>query len=66
MIFIDRPNMIILGIFLQVLLMSKDYNTLTLTVFALEAMVYPLEYMFTVIPLLPAYMEKSEQASFSM
>lgn len=43
--------------------MSRDYNALTLTVLALVAMLYPLEYMFPVIPLLPASMENSEQVS---
>ena len=48
---------------LQVLLMSRDYNALTMSVLALVAMMYPLEYMFPVIPLLPASLENSEQVS---
>lgn len=41
--------------------MSRDYNALTMSVLALVAMLYPLEYMFPVIPLLPASLENSEQ-----
>lgn len=43
--------------------MSRDYNSLTMTILALVAMLYPLEYMFPVIPLLPASLENAEQVS---
>jgi len=44
--------------------MSRDYNVLSMTVLALVALIYPLEYMFPVIPLLPASLVNSEQVSF--
>ncbi|XP_067943986.1 MAP kinase-activating death domain protein-like [Watersipora subatra] len=49
----------------KVLLMSKDYNALTMSVLALVAMIYPLEYMFPVIPLLPASLDNSEQLLYA-
>lgn len=45
----------------KVLIMSRDYNALTMSVLALVSMLYPLEYMFPVIPLLPCLMPSSEQ-----
>ena len=51
---------------LKVLMMSRDYNVLTMSVLALVAMLYPLEYMFPVIPLLPASLENSEQVRLTL
>lgn len=45
----------------QVLLQSDDYNALSISVMALTSMLYPLEYMFPVIPLLPTCMKNAEQ-----
>ncbi|XP_060856008.1 MAP kinase-activating death domain protein isoform X3 [Metopolophium dirhodum] len=44
----------------KVVFQSKDYNALTMSVMALVALMYPLQYMFTVIPLLPTSLPKSE------
>jgi hypothetical protein len=41
--------------------MSRDYNALTMSIMAFVAMLYPLEYMFPVIPLLPANLQGAEQ-----
>lgn len=46
---------------MQVLVQSKDYNALSMSVMAFVAMLYPLEYMFPVIPLLPTCMCGAEQ-----
>ncbi|GAV00192.1 hypothetical protein RvY_11076 [Ramazzottius varieornatus] len=45
----------------KVLLRSKDVNAVSMTVMAFVAMLYPLEYMFPVIPLLPACLPGAEQ-----
>ena len=45
----------------QVVLQSRDSNALTMSVLALVAMIYPLDYMFPIIPLLPTCMSCSEQ-----
>ena len=50
--------------FLQVILQSRDYNALTMSVMAFVSMLYPLEYMFPVIPLLPTCMASAEQVSY--
>ena len=47
----------------QVILMSRDYNALSMSVMAFVAMLYPLEYMFPIIPLLPTCMSSAEQVS---
>ena len=47
----------------QVVLQSRDYNALSMSVMAFVAMLYPLEYMFPVIPLLPTCMASAEQVS---
>ena len=41
--------------------MSRDYNALSMSIMALIGMLYPLQYMFPVIPLLPQSMPGSEQ-----
>ncbi|RZF38506.1 hypothetical protein LSTR_LSTR006101, partial [Laodelphax striatellus] len=45
----------------KVLLQSKDYNALSMSVMAFVTLIYPLEYMFPVIPLLPTCMSCAEQ-----
>ena len=46
---------------IQVVVQSRDYNALTMSVLAFVALLYPLEYMFPVIPLLPTCMTGAEQ-----
>ncbi|CAH0628860.1 unnamed protein product [Chrysodeixis includens] len=45
----------------KVVVQSRDYNALSMSVMALVAMLYPLEYMFPAIPLLPSCMNCAEQ-----
>ncbi|XP_069171410.1 MAP kinase-activating death domain protein isoform X23 [Procambarus clarkii] len=45
----------------KVLLQSRDNNALSMSVLAFVRMIYPLEYMFPIIPLLPTCMSCSEQ-----
>lgn len=45
----------------KIALQSKDYNALSMSVMAFVTMIYPLEYMFPVIPLLPSCMSSAEQ-----
>ncbi|KAK7085996.1 MAP kinase-activating death domain protein, partial [Halocaridina rubra] len=45
----------------KVVLQSRDNNALSMSVLAFVTMIYPLEYMFPVIPLLPTCMSCSEQ-----
>ncbi|XP_068612807.1 MAP kinase-activating death domain protein-like [Brachionichthys hirsutus] len=45
----------------KVILQSRDYNALSMSVMAFVTMIYPLEYMFPVIPLLPTCMASAEQ-----
>ncbi|KAK3590549.1 hypothetical protein CHS0354_023617 [Potamilus streckersoni] len=45
----------------KIVMQSRDYNALTMSVMAFVAMLYPLEYMFPVIPLLPTCMSSAEQ-----
>ncbi|KAG8190369.1 hypothetical protein JTE90_022014 [Oedothorax gibbosus] len=45
----------------KLLMQSRDYNALTMSVMAFVTMIYPLEYMFPVIPLLPTCMNGAEQ-----
>lgn len=44
----------------KVVLQSRDYNALSMSVMAFISLVYPLEYMFPVIPLLPISLDHSE------
>ena len=48
---------------IQIVLQSRDYNALSMSVMAFVAMLYPLEYMFPVIPLLPTCMSSAEQVT---
>lgn len=50
----------------KIILQSRDYNALSMSVMAFVTMIYPLEYMFPVIPLLPTCMKSAEQVSLSM
>lgn len=45
----------------KVVFQSRDYNALTMSVISMVHMLYPLEYMFPVIPLLPTCMQQAEQ-----
>ncbi|XP_023247845.1 MAP kinase-activating death domain protein [Copidosoma floridanum] len=45
----------------KILLQSRDYNALSMSVMAFVTMIYPLEYMFPAIPLLPTSMSGAEQ-----
>ncbi|KAL3316837.1 hypothetical protein Ciccas_004516, partial [Cichlidogyrus casuarinus] len=45
----------------KVVLQSKDYNALTMCVMALTTLLYPLQYMFPIIPLLPTSLKGAEQ-----
>ncbi|XP_050526812.1 MAP kinase-activating death domain protein isoform X2 [Daktulosphaira vitifoliae] len=44
----------------KVVFQSRDYNALSMSIMALISLLYPLQYMFTVIPLLPNSLQKSE------
>ncbi|XP_035783817.1 MAP kinase-activating death domain protein-like isoform X2 [Anopheles albimanus] len=45
----------------KVIIQSRDYNALSMSVMAFVHLIYPLEYMFPVIPLLPTCMGSAEQ-----
>lgn len=45
----------------KIVFQSRDYNALTMSVISFVHMIYPLEYMFPVIPLLPTCMNLAEQ-----
>lgn len=45
----------------KIVVQSRDYNALSMSVMALVTLIYPLEYMFPVIPLLPTCMACAEQ-----
>ncbi|XP_042207479.1 MAP kinase-activating death domain protein-like [Homarus americanus] len=45
----------------KVVMQSRDNNALSMSVLAFVSMIYPLEYMFPIIPLLPTCMSCSEQ-----
>lgn len=47
----------------KLVMQSRDYNALSMSVMSFVTMIYPLEYMFPVIPLLPACMSSAEQVS---
>lgn len=49
----------------KLVMQSRDYNALTMSVMAFVTMIYPLEYMFPVIPLLPTCMSSAEQVSLN-
>ncbi|XP_011309315.1 MAP kinase-activating death domain protein isoform X1 [Fopius arisanus] len=45
----------------KIVMQSRDYNALSMSVMAFVTMIYPLEYMFPAIPLLPTCMNCAEQ-----
>lgn len=45
----------------KVVFQSRDYNALSMSVISFVTMIYPCEYMFPVIPLLPTCMGCAEQ-----
>lgn len=45
----------------KVVIQSRDYNALSMSVMAFVTIIYPFEYMFPVIPLLPTCMNSAEQ-----
>ncbi|CAB3400657.1 unnamed protein product [Caenorhabditis bovis] len=45
----------------KVVIQSRNYNAVSMCILSIVALLYPLEYMFPVIPLLPAYMPSAEQ-----
>ncbi|XP_043479698.1 MAP kinase-activating death domain protein isoform X7 [Leptopilina heterotoma] len=49
----------------KIVLQSRDYNALSMSVMAFVTMIYPLEYMFPTIPLLPTCMSDAEQLLLS-
>jgi hypothetical protein len=49
----------------KVVLQSRNYNAVSMCVLSLVALMYPLEYMFPVIPLLPTFMNSAEQLLFA-
>ncbi|XP_018646720.1 map-kinase activating death domain protein,putative [Schistosoma mansoni] len=49
----------------KVVLQSRDYNALTMSVMAFTAMLYPLQYMFPAIPLLPNSLKGGENLLLS-
>ncbi|KAK0397445.1 hypothetical protein QR680_002130 [Steinernema hermaphroditum] len=60
---VDTAVLVLAAVMLEykVVLQSRNYNAVSMCVLALVALLYPLEYMFPVIPLLPAYMNSAEQ-----
>ncbi len=49
----------------KVVLQSRDYSALTVSILSLTKLLYPLEYVFPVIPLLPTSMSGAEQVRTS-
>ncbi|XP_022664675.1 MAP kinase-activating death domain protein-like isoform X3 [Varroa destructor] len=45
----------------KVVIQSHNYNALSISIMSLVALLYPLEYMFPVIPLLPTIIDAAEQ-----
>ncbi|WKY14190.1 hypothetical protein Q1695_000048 [Nippostrongylus brasiliensis] len=60
---VDAAVRILAAIMLEfkVVIQSRNYNAVSMCVLSLVHLMYPLEYMFPVIPLLPAYMPSAEQ-----
>ncbi|TMS37002.1 hypothetical protein L596_004034 [Steinernema carpocapsae] len=60
---VDTAVQVLAAVMLEykVVLQSRNYNAVSMCVLAIVALLYPLEYMFPVIPLLPAYMNSAEQ-----
>ena len=49
----------------KIIFQSRNYNALSMSIMAFVTMIYPLEYMFPIIPLLPTSMSDAEQVSFT-
>ncbi|VDM95490.1 unnamed protein product [Thelazia callipaeda] len=49
----------------KVVLQSRNYNAVSMCVLAMVALMYPLNYMFPVIPLLPSFMPSAEQLLYA-
>ncbi|KAL3983054.1 DENN (AEX-3) domain family protein [Acanthocheilonema viteae] len=64
---IDTAMKVMAAIMLEskVVLQSRNYNAVSMCVLALVALMYPLEYMFPVIPLLPSFMPSAEQLLYA-
>ena len=45
----------------KVILHSRDLNALSISILSLTSLIYPLQYMFPIIPILPTSMPGSEQ-----
>lgn len=64
-IFLEKKNLFqVLTLILlerKVVVQSHDYSALSFTILSLTRLLYPLEYVFPVIPLLPPAMNGSEQ-----
>ncbi|VDP20850.1 unnamed protein product [Onchocerca flexuosa] len=60
---IDTAMKVMAAVMLEskVVLQSRNYNAVSMCVLALVALMYPLEYMFPIIPLLPSFMPSAEQ-----
>lgn len=48
----------------KIVIQSRDYNALSMSVMAFVTIIYPFEYMFPVIPLLPTCMNSAEQVNY--
>ncbi|VDN56295.1 unnamed protein product [Dracunculus medinensis] len=64
---IDTAVKVLAAVMLEykVVLISRNYNAVSMCVLAIVSLLYPLEYMFPVIPLLPSYMLSAEQLLFA-
>ncbi|VDK89012.1 unnamed protein product [Litomosoides sigmodontis] len=64
---IDTAMKVMAAVMLEskVVLQSRNYNAVSMCVLALVALMYPLEYMFPVIPLLPSIMPSAEQLLYA-
>ncbi|MCP9265477.1 MAP kinase-activating death domain protein [Dirofilaria immitis] len=64
---IDTVMKVMAAIMLEskVVLQSRNYNAVSMCVLALVVLMYPLEYMFPVIPLLPSFMPSAEQLLYA-
>ncbi|VDO55739.1 unnamed protein product, partial [Haemonchus placei] len=60
---VDTAIRILAAVMLEfkVVIQSRNYNAVSMCVLSLVHLLYPLEYMFPVIPLLPSYMPSAEQ-----
>ena len=47
----------------KLVIQSHDYSALSFCILSLTKMIYPMEYVFPVIPLLPISLQGSEQVT---